>query len=63
MFRALSPLLERLGECGSCVVYKMGVGLEGREGGGGLRHKFPGVLWGEGGNGGLLSRGKMLLKA
>ena len=48
MFRALSPLLERLGECGSCVVYKMGVGLEGREGGG-LRHKFPGVLWGEGG--------------
>ena len=63
MFRALSPLLERLGECGSCVVYKMGVGLEGREGGGGLRHKFPGVLWGEGGSGGLLSRGKNAIKS
>ena len=48
MFRALSPLLERLGECGSCVVYRMGVGLEGREGrcimggGGERRSSFEG---------------------
>ena len=42
---------------------KWGLGWRGEKGGGGLRHKFPGVLWGEGGNGGLLSRGKMLLKA
>ena len=28
---------------------KWGLGWRGEKGGGGLRHKFPGVLWGEGG--------------
>ena len=41
---------------------KWGLGWRGEKGGG-LRHKFPGVLWGEGGNGGLLSRGKNATKS
>ena len=41
MFRASSSLLDRLGECGLCLGYKMKVGLSwGRgKGGGGLRWK------------------------
>ena len=41
---------------------KWGLGWRGEKGGG-LRQKFPGVLWGEGGNGGLLLRGKNAIKS
>ena len=44
MFRVLlCPLLDRLRECGFCVVYKMGVALMGGGGGG---QEFLGVLLG-----------------
>ena len=61
MFRTLSPLLDRLGKCGLCGVYKMGFwGVRGE--GGGLRQEFLGVLWGRR-DGGLLSRGKNAIKS
>ena len=63
MFRTLSPLLDRLGKCGLCGVYKMGFwGLGGKRGRGGLREEFLGVLWGRR-DGGLLSRGKNAIKS
>ena len=40
MFRASSSLLDRLGECGLCLGYKMKVGLSwgrGKGGGGGIK--------------------------
>ena len=46
MFLALSPLLERLGKCGLCVVYKMGVGLGE---GGGVKVGFSRFIMGRGG--------------
>ena len=49
---------------GRVWLIKWGLGWRGEKGGGGgLRHKFPGVLWGEGGNGGLLSRGENAIKS
>ena len=57
---SVSPLLDRLRECGLGVVYKMGVALMG-----GRRQEFLGVLLGGLGGwgvGGLLPRGKYYKK-
>ena len=54
---SVSPLLDRLRECGLGVVYKMEVALMG-----GRRQEFLGVLLGGWGVGGLLPRGKYYQK-